>query len=714
MNESYHKNEIQKIICQFIYFACAKDLFYLEGDEGYLKDEKYNDETIYMCGDNLCKKYYDDNSLEYRKEITKFLEICKNKENEDRKWLDIIDKTCKSQFNENFISLILKRTNTVINSMKRPSSFKELDIKTLINILYDRDLRKEQINIEMLVELMCSDNTIHTIYSKMKKTIKYLDKKQNPQITYAVIIGLIIAIEKSSKFPQTLTEAYNVFYNEVFSIFSKASGYIILQYSFFYPIIYFNKMPNEFFKAFPIVAEENKYDIRIEIQNTLKDCVNDDNWILENQFDERTLQMLCLFVLTDCFSKYPMKINKQEKFEFAFCLFLLIIKSISKKTLESAELFWQNDIIAIFMICCINDNAVNRSISANKIYDSMKNNTPFDLDKKSIKNEVIEKLTLGNDLDFIIFIFMIAYKIKDKEILDLIENKDEIKALAFDKSLKVMDLINKISDSKLQKLLQSIDDYFIYKANENADVLIYILKKTHNELEISYNEELTLAIYGMINSNTKYKDIYNEVKSKINLGNVKEIEKKKIYALISHGEYLLKDDDISNYSPSVNQYCSALERLLNEIIYKPYFSEIQDICIVKNNNYNFTKDKNVQEKYFGNNIPHAMWIRDKRLSLMSLGELGNLMKNILNDNDKLDIFKKATKGIFHNNIDIKMFFTYICDGVKKIKPDRDEASHGELMNRDKAEKIRAEVYENDSSEKLNPSDLIIKIDKGLK
>ena len=90
------------------------------------------------------------------------------------------------------------------------------------------------------------------------------------------------------------------------------------------------------------------------------------------------------------------------------------------------------------------------------------------------------------------------------------------------------------------------------------------------------------------------------------------------------------------------------------------------------------------------------------------------MKNILNDNDKLDIFKKATKGIFHNNIDIKMFFTYICDGVKKIKPDRDEASHGELMNRDKAEKIRAEVYENDSSEKLNPSDLIIKIDKGLK
>lgn len=623
MNESYHKNEIQKIICQFIYFACAKDLFYLEGDEGYLKDEKYNDETIYMCGDNLCKKYYDDNSLEYRKEITKFLEICKNKENEDRKWLDIIDKTCKSQFNENFISLILKRTNTVINSMKRPSSFKELDIKTLINILYDRDLRKEQINIEMLVELMCSDNTIHTIYSKMKKTIKYLDKKQNPQITYAVIIGLIIAIEKSSKFPQTLTEAYNVFYN-------------------------------------------------------------DDNWILENQFDERTLQMLCLFVLTDCFSKYPMKINKQEKFEFAFCLFLLIIKSISKKTLESAELFWQNDIIAIFMICCINDNAANRSISANKIYDSMKNNTPFDLDKKSIKNEVIEKLTLGNDLDFIIFIFMIAYKIKDKEILDLIENKDEIKALAFDKSLKVMDLINKISDSKLQKLLQSIDDYFIYKANENADVLIYILKKTHNELEISYNEELTLAIYGMINSNTKYKDIYNEVKSKINLGNVKEIEKKRIYALISHGEYLLKDDDISNYSPSVNQYCSALERLLNEIIYKPYFSEIQDICIVKNNNYNFTKDKNVQEKYFGNNIPHAMWIRDKKLSLMSLGELGNLMKNILNDNDKLDIFKKATKEIFHNNIDIKMFFTYICDGVKKIKPDRDEASHGELMNRDKA------------------------------
>lgn len=708
--------KIQEIIANFIYFSCTKDLFYLNGDENYLNNEKYKEGFIYNLSNNYTIRVHN-NSLEDKTIIEKFLETCKNQENKDRAWLNIIDKTCKNKLNEDFISLILKRTNIVISSFKRPSGFDKLDLKALINILYENDLRKGQYNLETLNKLMFFDNNyiIMTIYDEIKKTIKYLGKNQNQQLILSAIIGLIIAVEKSSKFPQTLVEAYNVFYAEVFSMFSEANGYIMLQTPVFYPIIYFNKMPNEFFKAIPILKTNNEYDIRSKIQNIIENCVNNDDWILENEFDERTLQMLCLFVLTDCFSKYPMKISKQEKFEFAFDLFLMIIKNIPKKTLESSEAFWQNDIIAIFMICCINDNETNRSISANKISNSMKNNTSFELDRKLIKNEVIEKLKISNDLDFIIFIFIIANKIKDKELLDLIENKDEIKSLAFDYNDKLRDLIDKINDNKIKKRLQAIDDYFIYQTNETADNLALILQETYNELGISYNEKLTLAIHNIINSNNKlkYKNIYDEVKGKLNLRSIQINEKERIYELISHGEYFLKDNNITNYAPSINQYCSALERLLNEIVYKPYFSEIQDICLVKNSIRNFTKNEDIKEKYFGTNIIHAMWIKNNKLSLMSLGELSNLMKNILANNERLDIFINATKNIY-NNIDIKLFFTYICDGLQKIKPDRDKASHGELMNRNEAEKIKSEVYKNDSNKKFDPSDLILKIDKDLK
>lgn len=716
MSNSYKKEEIERNICRFIYYAETKDLYYLEGDEEYLKNKNYNEGTIYVCGDSVAERNYNANSLEYKKDVEEFLKNCKDKENEDKNWINIIDKTCKAKLNENFISLIIKRSNTPIDLIKRPSSFNEFDIKTLINIAYDRDLRKEKLNIEMLGELMYNDNNIiiQRVYDEMKKTIKYLDKKQNPKITFAVIIGLIIAAEKSLKFPQTLTEAYDIFYNEVFKIFSEVSGHIILQSPYFYPIIYFNKMPKEFFKAFPIInSKKEEYDLRIKIQNILKDCIEDEKWILENDFNERTLQIICCFILTDCFSRYPMKINKQEKFEFAFYLFLLIIKFIPKKTIEISELFWQNDLIALFMVCCIN-NIENKTMSANKIKKQMEDNTPLELDKKSIKNEVIERLKTTKDLDFIIFIFIIAKQIEDEELLDLIKDKDEIKSFAFDKSLKIGKLISKLDDCKLKELLQAIENYCIYRKNEDADDLIFILQETHNELGISYNKILTSAIRDMINSNIKYEDIYNEVKSRLNLKCIKETEKKTIYELIITAEGVLKANNIKNYSPSVNQYCSALEILLNEIIYKPYFYEIQDICRVKNNNYNFTRDKEIIEKYFGD-TPHAMWFKNKELSTMGLGDLKKLMENILSKNERLDILKKGTQvtNKILKNIDIKTFFENICKSIEIIKPDRDIASHGGLMDYDKAENIRAKVYKNDYNKTLNPSDLILKIDKDL-
>lgn len=206
---------------------------------------------------------------------------------------------------------------------------------------------------------------------------------------------------------------------------------------------------------------------------------------------------------------------------------------MSKKELKSAELFWQNDIVSTFMVCCINDNSKCETKCAQQIKEALMVRDFYELDKNDVRNEVIEKLHLSDDLDFIIFIFIIANQIKDQELLDLIENKDEIKSFAFDYSDKIRVLIDNLKDSKMQEILQSIEDYFIYNTDTNADKLIAILKETHNELEISYNENLTSAIHNMIDSNAKYKDIYNEVKSKISLKVISEKEKRKIYDLIS-------------------------------------------------------------------------------------------------------------------------------------------------------------------------------------
>lgn len=713
------ENEFKMIIQNFCISANLKDLFYLTGSDEFLKKGKNSGVIIKIDDEISIKKSYmgidydtiikkcDDGKyvelhLENKPPIEEMKNLCREIECTDRKWLDIIDKTCKEKMNEDFVSLILKQMNITVDSIKRPSSFDELDIKTLINILYDRDLTKPQDNIQSLAKLMyCdNDNIIQTLYLVIKKIIKHFDEKQNEVVTLAAIIGLIIATEKSSKFPRTLTEAYNIFYDEVFNMFSEASGYQVLMNPYYYPIIYFNKMPSKFFKAFPLWEVKEEYDIRIEIQNILIDCVNDDKWILENQFDEETLRLLCMLVLTDYFSKkeYPLKITKQEKFEFAFCLFLLIIKIIPKKTLESAESFWQCNIISIFMLCYISDS-------------EMRYNQSYEIIEKNARNEIIEKLKSTNDLDFIIFIFIIANQIGDKELLDLIKDKDEIKMFAFDKSNKIKDLLLKLENFKLQELLQSIDDYFTYKTNEKADILVSILRKTYNDMEISYNEVLTSAIHDMIDSNIEYETIYNEVKNILTLNAINETEKKKIYELISTGEYILKANNIENYSPSVNQYCSALEVLLNDIIYKPYFYEIQDICLFKNNNRGFTRDNDVKSKYFGD-TPHAMWIKDKKLSPMGLGDLKTLMENILNDNDRFAIFTTATNRKF-KNIDIKSFLNYICRSIEKIKPDRDNSAHGGLINRDEAEKIRAKVYKNEHKEKLDPTDLILKIDKDL-
>lgn len=715
MDNGFDKNQILTGIRKFIYFANAKDLFYLSGDEEYLKNDNYNNGIIYVLENCAIEKNYNDNSDEYKAYRENFLKSCKILEEEDRNWLNMIEKTCKSKLGENFIPMILKRTNTAINLVKRPTSFNELDVRTLINILYNRDLRKGQHSIEVLERLMYYDNNniIKVLYDEMEKTIKYLDKKQNYKLTFATIIGLIIAADKSTNFPQTLTDVYNIFYNEIFSVFSQATGHIILQVPAFYSFIYFNKMPNMFFKTFSIINENNsEMDFRIEIQNMLLERAKNDNWILEKYFDERTLQIICCFILTDCFFRNPIKTNEKSKFEFAFCLFLLIIKYLPKNILESAESFWENKLIDIFMVCCINNNTECKTMSANKMKESMTYNTPFEFDKNIVRSEVIEKLRKTDSLDFIIFIFVIANQIKDQELLDLINDKDEIKALAFDNACKLKDIIIKIKNSEIKELLQAIEDYFVYKNDNDANILVSILKKTHNDLGVSYNELLTYEIHNMINSNTKYKDIYNEVKKQLNLGGLDKKEKERIYELISTGEYVLKVMDISNYAPSINQYCSALERLLNEIIYMPYCLEVQNICLFKYNNRNFIRDDSVKEKYFGN-TPHAMWTRNKKFSIISLGDLKILMKNISNDKERLDIFKKSTSRIL-KNIDIKSFFEKICDSIDKIKEDRDQSSHGELLNRARAEEIRAKVYKNDFNENLKPSDLILKIDKDLK
>lgn len=704
----FNSNVFKVEITTFLCVASTKDLFYITGDEKFLENKKNNGGiNFHLENDLVMTKNYDGNDKELPQEIKETIEelvkVSKEEEIKTRKWLNMIDEMWKEKTNENFISLILKEMNIAVDSIKRPSSFAELDIKTLINILYNRNLTVPQNNIQSLTKLMCYDNSaiIPKLYFIIKKILKHFNKEQNDLIILAVAIGIILATEKSSEFPQTLTESYNIFYNEVFNTFSSTAGYFVLNSSYFYPIIYFNKMPRNFFKAFPFLEKYEEYDIRIEIQNVLKECVNDDKWIIENQFDEHTLVLLCMFVLTDYFSskEYPLKISKQEKFEFAFCLFLLIIKSIPKNILKSANLFWQSKIISIFMECYISDN-------------DMRHNQSYEIGKKDVRNEVIEKLKSTKDLDFTIFIFIIANQIRDDELLDLIRNKDEIKMFAFDKSNRIKDLLLELEDSRLQRVLQSIEDYFSYQTNEKANILISVLQKTYNDMGISYNEVLTSAIHDIIDSNIEYESIYNEVKSVLTLKIVSETERKKIYELISTGDYILKANNVGNFSPSVNQYCSALEVLLNEIIYKPYFYEIQDICLFKNNNRRFTRDDDVKKKYFGD-TPHAMWIKGNKLSLMSLGDLKTLMENIINDNDRLEIFTKATNRIF-NNIDIKAFFNYICESIEVIKPDRDNSSHGGLISHDEAEKIRAKVYKNEYKEKLNPTDLILKIDKKLK
>ncbi len=710
MSTAFDKDEIMKVISEFVYFSSQKDLFQLLRDEKYLNNDKDGNGTLYVFGDNFIKKYYNDNSLEYKRNIEQTMEGFRNKECEDRKWIDKLDKKCKLELNEDFIPLILKRTNIAIDLIKRPSSFSELDINNLVDILYNRDLRQEHSNSQTLAELIYRDNNciIYKLYGEMKKTIKYLDQKQNSQVMYATIIGLIIATEKSSNFPQTLAEAYNIFYNEVFNMFSNVCGHMVLQYPKFYPIIYFNKMPNEFFKAIPIINENNeKYDIRIELQNMLKNCVEDNNWILEKKFDKKSLHNLCFLVLTDCFSVHKMNINSKSKFEFAFCLFLLIIKIIPKQTLTSAEYFWQNDTIKEFMFCCISDEVKDE---VDKIKNEIQSKGAFTLDNKVIKNAIIQKV--AKDLDFSIFIFIIANRINDKEILDLITDKDDIKSLAFDNNDKLMKLIEKLNDHKIKEILQAVDNYFILKTNRNADDLVSILQNTHDDLGTSYNEELTFAIHDIISSKIEYEDIYNEIKNKVRLKVIREeTDRERIYELLGTGEYYLKVTNARNYAPSVNQYCSALERLLNEIIYKPYFFEIQNICL-KNNNRYFRTDEAVIKKYFGD-TPHAMWFKNNKLSVMGLGDLKTLMEKICENNYRLSIFIKATKGIF-KNIDIKAFLIDICKSLEIIKPDRDKASHGEIINREQAETVRAKVYENEKNEKLNPSDLILKIDRDLK
>ena len=61
-----NKFEINKVIAEFIYFANSRDLFYLTGDTNFLTDKNYNDGVIYKVGDNICQKYYYDDSMEYK------------------------------------------------------------------------------------------------------------------------------------------------------------------------------------------------------------------------------------------------------------------------------------------------------------------------------------------------------------------------------------------------------------------------------------------------------------------------------------------------------------------------------------------------------------------------------------------------------------------------------------------------------------------------
>lgn len=717
-----NKFEINKVIAEFIYFANSRDLFYLTGDTNFLTDKNYNDGVIYKVGDNICQKYYYDDSMEYKLNKENLINNGKIIYKNNTEWLDLLDKKCEDNFHEKFIPYVLKKTRIINESIKRPCNYYEINLKELINILYGRDLRKEKIHLEALNELMLNDNNniIYLLHKEIRKIIKFIDLKQNDPLVYAAILGLIIASDTTTSFPLTIKDAYNIFYKEVFRIFSEYSGYIVLNTPALYPIIYFSKMPNSFFKALPINFTGSNYDLRVEIQNIILNNITNDEWILNCNFDIYTLQLLCLFVLTDSFSIIKMKISGQEKFDFAYALFLLIIKVTHGKTLKSSELFWNDDIISLFMICCLSNYENHESSNYNKIYNIMKNpdgtfnpykDNPFNLDKKIVKKEVLDNLKLEKNLDFIIFMFIISTQIEDNEILEIINNQDDIKVFAFEKNFKISKLIIKIKDKKTQEILQAIDDCFTLQTEKSADDLIFILRDTCNDFEISYNEQLTNSIHNMIISNIRYDDIYNKIKKDIVLKNINSSEKEKILELIATAEYYLKATDVKNYSPSVNQYCSALEKLLNEIIYVPYYFEVQSICY-KTGKYNFKRDNYIKEKFFGN-TPHAMWSKNNKLSIMGLGDLKILIENILNDTERYDVFSKFSGNMF-KEINIKEFLNEICSALEIIKPDRDKASHGEILGLEIANTIRAKVYKNTNNIKTNPSDLIVKIDKNLK
>ena len=85
---------------------------------------------------------------------------------------------------------------------------------------------------------------------------------------------------------------------------------------------------------------------------------------------------------------------------------------------------------------------------------------------------------------------------------------------------------------------------------------------------------------------------------------------------------------------------------------------------------NFTKNDDIKDKYFGN-TPHAMWLRNNKLSLIGLGDLKTLIEKIIDDNNRLDIFIKATNRIF-NSSDIKSFLKYISESLAVIKSERDK------------------------------------------
>ena len=86
-------------------------------------------------------------------------------------------------------------------------------------------------------------------------------------------------------------------------------------------------------------------------------------------------------------------------------------------------------------------------------------------DKKMVKTSLgALRCKVAKDLDFAIFIFIIANRINDKEILDLITDKDDIKSLAFDNNDKLMKLIEKLNDHKIKEILQAVDNYFILKS----------------------------------------------------------------------------------------------------------------------------------------------------------------------------------------------------------------------------------------------------------